>query len=345
MILQTTNFFEYLMQEMAEPLVLIDSRRRIVFCTRSFENLVGVQSGDCRCDHILIPSVAVCGEHGCCWDVIDDYLANNDNGLWRFRGNDGSVFSAFCEFTSIGVQGEVRFIAVRIKPLVEQPSGPVVDFFRAAYDGLGATGYWNWLVQYIRKTYDFGVVAWCPTSDEAVFSRGSGIPPYDELRAYVKRIGHDFSSGQPFDIDLCTNGVRNFGHVFPSGWDASRTDFLLVSRATRKIDEATVLELRAAVLAGHPTNAPTYTKPTAAFSSQAIACVFCASEQQVLRLLVEGRTDKEIAQHFHLSVHTVKNRVRAMMEKAQVRKRTRLVALAATSIESAGENGFTGTPR
>ncbi|MHB0986470.1 MAG: response regulator transcription factor [Sulfuricella sp.] len=336
MILQTTAFFDDLVQEMAEPIALIDSRRRIVFCTRSFENLVGVQGDDCQCDHILIPSVAVCGEHGCCWDVIDDYLANNDNGLWRFRGNNGSVFTAFTEFTPIDIQGKARFIAVRIKPLVKQPSGPIVDFFRAAYDGLGATGYWNWLVQYIRKTYDFGLVVWSPTSDEAVFSRGSGIPSHDELRAYVKRAGHDFSTDQPFDIDLCTNGVRNFGHVFPSGWDASRTDFLLVSKARTKIDEATVLELHAAVLAGSPNDASAYAKPTATFSSQAITCIFCASEQQVLRLLVEGRTDKEIAQHLHLSVHTVKNRVRAMMEKAQVRKRTRLVALAAMPIESAG---------
>ncbi|MHB9100658.1 MAG: response regulator transcription factor [Sulfuricella sp.] len=336
MILQTTAFFDDLVQEMAEPIALIDSRRRIVFCTRSFENLVGVQGDDCQCDHILIPSVAVCGEHGCCWDVIDDYLANNDNGLWRFRGNNGLVFTAFTEFTPIDIQGKARFIAVRIKPLVKQPSGPIVDFFRAAYDGLGATGYWNWLVQYIRKTYDFGLVAWSPTSDEAVFSRGSGIPSHDELRAYVKWAGHDFSTDQPFDIDLCTNGVRNFGHVFPSGWDASRTDFLLVSKARTKIDEATVLELHAAVRAGSPNDASAYAKPTATFSSQAITCIFCASEQQVLRLLVEGRTDKEIAQHLHLSVHTVKNRVRAMMEKAQVRKRTRLVALAAMPIESAG---------
>ena len=58
-----------------------------------------------------------------------------------------------------------------------------------------------------------------------------------------------------------------------------------------------------------------------------VAETLTASERAVLTCVVAGLADKEIARQRGVSVHTVRNQVRAIMRKTGVNKRTRLVAL------------------
>ena len=51
-------------------------------------------------------------------------------------------------------------------------------------------------------------------------------------------------------------------------------------------------------------------------------------ERQVLALLVEGLTNRQIAQNMHVSESTAKQYVRAILSKLQVSSRTEAVALA-----------------
>lgn len=51
-------------------------------------------------------------------------------------------------------------------------------------------------------------------------------------------------------------------------------------------------------------------------------------EQEVLQLMVDGRTKKEMASHLHLSIHTIDQHVRNVYSKLEVHSRGRAVAKA-----------------
>jgi DNA-binding NarL/FixJ family response regulator len=63
-----------------------------------------------------------------------------------------------------------------------------------------------------------------------------------------------------------------------------------------------------------------------------LACQFKLSpaEQNVYTILVEGATNREIAQHLHLSVETVRTHVQHILSKLAVDSRTRAIAAART---------------
>ena len=51
-------------------------------------------------------------------------------------------------------------------------------------------------------------------------------------------------------------------------------------------------------------------------------------EMEILRLLDEGKSNKQIAKLLHISLHTVKNHVHRILEKLQVTNRREAVHLA-----------------
>lgn len=50
-------------------------------------------------------------------------------------------------------------------------------------------------------------------------------------------------------------------------------------------------------------------------------------EQEIVRLLIEGRSNKEIADALNLSVHTVKSYIKLLSRKVGVSVRTGLIGL------------------
>ena len=49
-------------------------------------------------------------------------------------------------------------------------------------------------------------------------------------------------------------------------------------------------------------------------------------EREIAELIHQGYTNKEIAKHLHLSVHTITNHITHMKEKFEVHSKTELVA-------------------
>lgn len=93
----------------------------------------------------------------------------------------------------------------------------------------------------------------------------------------------------------------------------------------REVDELTFIQAAAAVAEGRTfINAGTRSDQGASRPP-----VLTRRESQVLRLLCEGQTNAEIAEALVISDNTVKNHVRRLYEKLQVRSRTEAVVRAA----------------
>lgn len=121
------------------------------------------------------------------------------------------------------------------------------------------------------------------------------------------------------------------GHVRPFAAEATTVAptlaALLDARPTW--DEAVDAFARrvAARLAGGATPPPPVERPPQGDASPPPVEPLSARERTVLRLLVAGATNKEIARHLDVSVNTVKTHVRNVYAKLGVRNRGRLVAL------------------
>lgn len=86
-----------------------------------------------------------------------------------------------------------------------------------------------------------------------------------------------------------------------------------------------ILSIMDCVMAGgtsYPTSAPILQL------GDASSPLFSARELEVLRLVVAGQTDAEIAEMLHLSLRTVKGHIQSMREKTGFRNRTELAVRA-----------------
>ncbi len=130
---------------------------------------------------------------------------------------------------------------------------------------------------------------------ESVLSLHAGIP----IVALVA--GH--RSGNP--ADLLSLGI--------SGVVDRDVDEESLVQAVRSVSEGRTV-LNTGLVAGSRVDAPSGRPP-----------VLTRRESQVLGLLGEGRTNREIAEALVISENTVKNHVRRLYEKLQVRSRTEAV--------------------
>jgi two-component system, NarL family, nitrate/nitrite response regulator NarL len=76
-------------------------------------------------------------------------------------------------------------------------------------------------------------------------------------------------------------------------------------------------------------------------TEQIAGCSFTAREQQVLSLLKQGRSNKEIASRLHIAEATVKNHVHHLLEKLHVSTRTQAAVAGPAQV---GREGRSGAP-
>ena len=90
--------------------------------------------------------------------------------------------------------------------------------------------------------------------------------------------------------------------------------------------ESLALAVRSAA-AGHGIYSPQVTRSLLDRDDSSNRSPLTARENELARLLAQGRTNAEIAEALHLSVFTVKNHVSSILMKLQVRTRTEAAAL------------------
>jgi DNA-binding CsgD family transcriptional regulator len=229
-------------------------------------------------------------------------------------------FSAICQFTPISVLGKLQFVIIKLSRIEACTPRSILGFFQAIRSRLGDSGYEHWLTKYLKETYGFKLAFLSTPNFLHTDDVHDGMS--SRLQSFAKGAGQNIK-GLPFDIKLTRGSENLIFHAFPCG-ETTKNGMLFVSGKNIQIGPIAAQELRAAAMAA---NGNLSTQANHDFDVNIGHCAFTGVERQVLQLLVEGYSDKEIAERLGRSVHTVKNRVRNMMEKVQVNKRTMLVAL------------------
>lgn len=301
------SLLDGVLSELAPPTLLIAGDRRVLYASPAFSRLTGLAAGELPCDAFLAPALARedCG--ACCWDVLDAYLDSGEPALWHLRYHDGRYRPVLCRVGSLAAGDRALVLTLTLAPLEPLVSPLAASLFRCMRRGLpDAVAYGECVAAYFRTQFGFGTVAWYNDDRDLPMSPVS--------------IPSDRAPG-PFDL-LEPRGRHGLPrHVFPVPGGSGG---LLVGDTGGGLDVAMVIALVTAVRvrAELPTEAD---EPR--LDAAAVAETLTASERAVLTGVGAGLTDKEIARQRDVSMHTVRNQVRAIMRKTGVNKRIRLVAL------------------
>ena len=306
-----------LIQELVGPLILIDNAREVAFRSRAFDRIVGCDlHASCHCDALLLPARTEAAE-ACCWDALDLYLDKGGSALWPVLSVGGNVIPMLCHIYPLDMAGNRLYIALQFEPLNGAISAAAFAFFSAQRHAMDEMAYAIWLTKYIARHFQTKHVAWL--SDDALWE--DRVEFRDHFRELIRERIQKCGRPMPFDLILKASDRPCLYHVFPLSNDNSPQEALIFTASAGPLDASCINEIYQAVMLRK--FAIGADKETAVGAD---LLIFTAREQQILALVSKGLTDKAIAKKLNLSIHTIKNRMRLMMRKAQVNKRAALMS-------------------
>lgn len=312
-----------LLAELAEPLLVVNSDRLVVFRSRAFQALVA--RSECHasdhCEALLL--AAPTKDDACCWSTIDSYLPEHTTGLWHLKQEAGASLPVLAELRPISFGTRRSLLALRFSPLPRLPSPVALSFFAGLHrSAVDDSTYLQSSTAYLRRMCGVGAAAWfdCDGGAAPRLLRQEGLrgTEVDGLRSAV-------AAAAPHDMQdvLIPSGRRTrVFHVF-AGKRTKGLTRLAIGRLSRQLDLQTVDIARAAVRAASAGVAT----PVAGngIRDQASIDVMSAAEREILHHVCRGMADKEIARARGVSLYTVKNQVKRILEKAGVHRRTELI--------------------
>lgn len=316
-----------ILADLAGPTLIIGKNRRVLFANDAFRRLASLDPQDQPCSAFLVPTIPL-AEESCCWSVADHYLACNERAMWHLRSAEGAYLPVLCVLRDIRIGGQTSVIALSLQAIVD--GGAVHDLAAQHFSAMRQTladdqAFALGLGRYLRQQLGIVQLGWL-----AAGLPGFAANPAPLWRGVAEDIGrtmHTYPAAVldsgVFDVVVVRSGARaKIVHVFAPGSGVAGP-LLAVSGTGGGLDSAAITMLRAAVSA--------VSSPRARYRWRAPhidSLALSAIERKVLELTCDGRSDKEIARHRSVSVNTVRNQVRTLMQKLGVRKRTQLVALA-----------------
>lgn len=313
-----------LLAELADPLLVVNTDRKVVFRSRALQALLAQCGCDVieRCEALVLPTTAAAGP--CCWSSLDAYLPGRTLGLWHLKQGAEAFLPVIAELRPISFGARRSLLALRFAPLPRAPSALAMSFFtamrRSAADLLG---YLLTATAYLQRMCGAGAVAWfdCSggTATRWVRYEGLNAPEVERLQASLVSTGDSATQ----DVLVSFRGRTEVFHVFSCG-PRDRLTRLAVGRLSGQLDLQLVDAARAAVCAAHPD--PTRSERPQAINDQVLLEMLSAAEREILRQICRGMADKEIARARSVSVYTVKNQVKRILEKARARRRAELIS-------------------
>lgn len=312
-----------LFAELAEPLLVVNSDRAVVFRSRALQALIadcGCHAAD-DCEAMLLPTPTKEGR--CCWSSVDAYLPDRTTGLWHLKRGADAPLPVLAELRPISFGTRRSLLALRFSPLPHLPLPVALSFFaglrRSATD---AYAYLRTATAYLRRMCGFGAAVWFDSAADA-----AARPVHQEgLRAFeAEGLQTALATACAFDTQdvlIPVHGRTEIFHVFTCRRSDGLTR-LAVGRLGAQLDLQSIDAARAALCAIHEDSA----SPDAGrgVHDQALVESMSATEREILQQLCRGLADKEIARARGVSVYTVKNQVKRILEKAGAQRRTELI--------------------
>ena len=309
------QLLDTIIRQLLGPTLIVDSGRKVTFASDSLRRLLGRVSDLDHCENIVFaPRLRKCG--GCCWDAIDDYLDCGSHALWPMRRADGTWISTICQLSVVDIAGAHGFVHMRVRPLARPLERDLV-LFRAMRAGMpGRETYRHWAVEFFSK-HGKAHLEWLDASDQTdrrVHAALDGIA----------RIGTE----APFDIRVAEGKSSVVRRVIAARGAESLQLALLQSKGGRMMPGELMAAWAAVCVSAESDADRAIDAGPSAAGTDLLLEALSPRETEVLALVLEGLTDSAIAARLGLSVHTVKNHVRHIMEKCGVRKRVQLAAIA-----------------
>ncbi len=313
-----------LFAELAEPLLVVNSDRKVVFRSRALQALVA--HGHCRgsdhCEAMLLPTPTKDGP--CCWASVDAYLPDRTTGLWHLKQGTDAPLPVLAELRPISFGARRSLLALRFTPLPRLPSPVALSFFAGLRRSSGDEhAYLLTATVYLRRMCGVGAAAWFDCADGAaarlIRQEGLNASELESLRAAVVSAGNFDTQ----DVLVALRGRTEVFHVFA----CRRRDRLMrlaIGRLSGQLDPQSVDAARAAVCVVHAD--PTVPEAAQGVHDQALLDTLSATEREILQQVCRGLADKEIARARGVSLYTVKNQVKRILEKAGAHRRAELIA-------------------
>lgn len=312
-----------LFAELAEPLLVVNSDRKVVFRSRAFQTLIG--SGHCQasdhCEAMLLPTPTK--EGPCCWSSVDAYLPGRTTGLWHLKQSADAPLPVLAELRPISFGTRRSLLALRFSPLPRLPSPVALSFFTGLRRSSGDEhAYLLAATSYLRRMCGVGAAAWfdCASGAASRLVRQEGLNASEAENLRTSLVSAGTFGTQ--DVLVCLRGRTEVFHVFTCG-RRDRLMRLAVGRLSGQLDLQSVEAARAAVCAAHEDSTAPETAP--GIHDQVVLDTLSATEHEILQQICRGLADKEIARARGVSVYTVKNQVKRILEKAGVHRRTELI--------------------
>lgn len=315
-----------LFAELAEPLLVVNCDRRVVFRSRALDALIdrcgSTAAG--HCEAVLLPAATT--EGSCCLSAIDAYLPKHTAGLWHLKQGTASPLPVLAELRPVRFGSRLSLLALRFAPVPLVPSPVALSFFtglrRLATD---EAGYRATAMTYLRRMCGFGAAAWFDSAGGGPprLSRQEGLSVIESER--LRQALESTSASDTQDVLVQTRcGIEVFHSLTcrrPGG-----SSSLVVGRLDRQLDLQAIDAVRAAVCAVDAAIANATRMDCGAAYDLALFKALSPAEREVLRQICRGMADKEIARARGVSVYTVKNQVKRILEKTGAHRRGELIS-------------------
>lgn len=295
-----------LIEDMVDPIAVVDDDRYIVYSTKKFRELTGFNSEDkFLCTDALIPAFSK-GEKLCCWNLLRIYKRRRENGIWLniHRGE-----SFLCSVQEVKVRNNSRLLLIKLKPIGMSINDRCCslcsgDFFMNLLRNKGSELYTSFIREYLKRVYKSRNIFWIERD------------PTDELSSFVFNLASSLRFNFPFDIYWEGKII----HVIPPR-KRNGNCRLLGIEGLKLVEVRDLLDIVCAVDAANSENL----SPDGETDKVALLGTLTPRELEVLRLVVKGYRNTEIAQELSISLNTVKNHIKNIASKTGINGRVALV--------------------
>lgn len=304
--------------ELLGPLVIVRRDREIFFKSAAFDELAGTGAEErhLRCNLLILPDIS-----GCCLDAVASYPKGVRHGLWNLKRDDGTLVPVHVRWRPISVGSRMSLLAIHFERLPGHPSFIAKGFFESLWRAAGGgQSYWDRVLAYLERNAGVKRGLLVEASGNRVELRAQGKFDDDEVEQ-IRRILQQ-TGARTQDVFL---PAKEHGEVISvvSAQQSGDRKLALAFQTVGGEVTPDLVDIALAALSAVDSDQGDQAEAVQAqeLDLRALVASLSPAEAEVLEMVVEGLTDKEIARRRGVSPWTVKNQVKSILHKAGTHRR------------------------